>query len=45
MMSENFKMSYKNIFIMKNVTDFHEMVETGVDLHLVMSQWQLQVQI
>ena len=24
----------KNIFIMKNLTDFCETVETGVDLHL-----------
>ena len=37
-MFENFKMLYKNIFLMKNVTDFHETVETGMDLHLVMSQ-------
>ena len=45
MMSENFKMLYKNIFLMKNVTDFQETVESGMDLHLVVSQWQLHMQI
>ena len=40
MTSENFKMSYKNIFIMRNVTNFHEMVETGMDLPLMMSQYK-----